>query len=216
MAKSLEERLSTNMGLKTKLLIATRSKGKFPEIVEELKDLPLEFLSLNDVQELPHDFAVEEPAMTFEGNAIIKAMTFGSKTGLLTLADDSGLEVDALLGRPGVYSSRYASGMDEDRYGKLLKEMENIPEGKRGAQFRCLVAIFDPKREKIRTGEGIVRGRILREPRGSHGFGYDPIFYNEVFGKTNAELSLKEKNSISHRGIALKKAREILQKEFLD
>src|SRR3989338_425353 len=107
-----------------KLLIATRNGGKFPEIISKLKGLNLQFLNLNDISDLPPDFEVEEPAMTFEGNAIIKAMTLGKKTGLVTLADDSGLEVDALDGRPGVFSARYASGSEIDRCRKLLDELK--------------------------------------------------------------------------------------------
>lgn len=200
---------------KKKLLIATRSKGKFPEIVFALKELPFEFLNLNDILGLPPGYEVEEPAMTFEGNAIVKAVALGAKTGFLTLADDSGLEVDALGGRPGVFSARYAPGTDEDRYRKLLGELQGIPEEQRGAQFRCVIALHDPSREKLRTCEGVYRGVILCEPRGENGFGYDPVFYNAELGKTNAEMSTEEKNAVSHRGRALMRACEILQKEFL-
>ncbi len=198
-----------------KLLIATRSKGKFPEIAFELRNLPLELLNLNDIQSLPPNYEVEESALTFEGNAIIKAMTIGKNTQLMVLADDSGLEVDALNGRPGVYSARYATGTDQDRYEKLLSELENVPDDKLGAQFHCVIAIYDPATDRIRTCEGIYRGKIIREPRGSHGFGYDPIFFNETLNKTNAEMTTEEKNSVSHRGVALKKTRAILKTDFL-
>jgi len=197
-----------------KLLIATRSKGKFPEIVSELKGLPFEFLSLNDIPELSPDFEVEEPAQTFEGNAIIKAMTLGSKTGLLTLAEDSGLEIDALSGNPGVYSARYAPGTDEDRYKKLLSELKGVPEEKRTARFRTVIAFYDPENNKIRTCEGVYEGRIAFEPKGTNGFGYDPVFYNETLGKTNAQMTIEEKNKVSHRGQALRNAKEILIKDF--
>jgi len=197
-----------------KLLIATRNKGKFSEIVSKLNGLPFEFLNLNDAPSLPPGYDVEEPAATFEGNAIIKAMTLGKKTGLLALADDSGLKVDALGGRPGVYSARYAPGTDEDRYRKLLGELKNTPDDKRGAQFHSVIAIYNPSTDKVRTCEGIYRGRIIREPKGTNGFGFDPVFWNESLGKTNAEMSVEEKNSVSHRGMALAKAREILEKEF--
>lgn len=198
-----------------KILIATRNKGKFSEIFSKLSGFGFELLSLNDIKKLPIDYEVEEPAMTFEGNAIIKAMTLGKKTGFITLADDSGLEVDALNGRPGVYSARYAPGTDRDRYEKLLNELKDVPDNKLSAQFRCVIAIYNPNNDKIRTCEGIYRGHLTREPRGNNGFGYDPIFYNDKLEKTNAEMSMDEKNQMSHRGLALEKAREILVKEFI-
>lgn len=196
-----------------KLLIATRNKGKLEEIRLELHDLPFEVVGLEEAG-VPKEFDVEEPAMTMEGNAIIKAMTYGRKTGLLTLAEDAGLEVDALYGRPGVLSARYAPGTDEDRYRKLLEELKEVSDDKLGAQFRAVVAIYNPASEKIRTCEGIYRGVITREPKGMNGFGYDPIFYNTELKKTNAEMTKKEKNLVSHRGMALRMAKLILN-EFL-
>ena len=197
------------------LLIATRSKGKYPEIVAALKGIAFDLLSLNDLPDLPADYNVEEPANTFEGNAIIKAMTVGKKTGLLTLADDSGLEVDALGGRPGVFSARYTPGTDRDRYEKLLSEMLGIPDNLRTARFRTIIAIYDPATDKIRLTEGVFEGRILREPVGEHGFGFDPVFYSDEVGKTNAQLTVDEKNAIDHRGKALRMAKEILHTDFL-
>jgi len=199
---------------KRKLLIATRSKGKFPEIVTKLEGLPFEFLNLNDIPELPKDYEVEEPGATFEGNAIIKAMTLGIKTGLLSLAEDAGLQVDALDGRPGVYTARYAPGTDEDRYMKLLGELEGIPEEKRTARFVAVIVIYDPETQKIRTCEGRYEGRITQEPVGDNGFGYDPVFYNVELGKTNAQMTIEEKNKVSHRGKALEEAETILKEEF--
>jgi XTP/dITP diphosphohydrolase len=193
-----------------KLLVATRSKGKLLEIQAEFKDLPFELINLSDLN-FPE---VEEPAMTLEGNAIIKAMTYGKRAGFLTLADDSGLEVDALGGRPGVLTARYAEGIDQDRYMKLLKEMEAVPEEKRTARFRAVVAIYDPITEKIRTCQGVYEGKITIEPTGSNGFGYDPVFFSTKLQKTSATLSITEKNSVSHRGEALRKAHEILITEF--
>ncbi len=198
-----------------KLLIVTRSKGKFPEIIALLEDLPFHFLNLKDIPELPDNFEVEEPAMTFEGNATIKAMTLGKKTGLLTLAEDAGLEVDALDGRPGVYSARYAPGTDADRYMKLLSVLDKVPEEKRTARYRAVIAIYDPNNDKVRTCEGSTEGKIMKEPKGTGGFGYDPIFFSSELNKTFAEMTIEEKNSISHRGKATRKAREILKEYFL-
>ncbi|MEN9557784.1 MAG: hypothetical protein RL141_153 [Candidatus Parcubacteria bacterium] len=198
-----------------KLLIGTHSKGKFPEIVHALQGMPFEYLNLDDAPGLPPGFEVEEPGMTFEGNAIIKAMTLGKRTGILTLAEDAGLQVDALDGRPGVYTARYAPGSDEDRWRKLLGELEATPDEKRTARFRAVVAIYDPTTDKIRTCEGVYEGRILRAPQGSGGFGYDPVFYHEPLGKTSAQMTLEEKTSVSHRGKALQIAKEILMKDFV-
>jgi XTP/dITP diphosphohydrolase len=197
------------------LLLATRSHGKFPEIVTALNGLPLQFMNLNDISQLPSGYEVEEPASSFEGNAIIKAMTLGYKTGLLTLADDSGLEVDALGGRPGVYSARYAPGSDEDRRNKLLAELKDVPEPRRTARFRAFIAIFDPATCKIRTCSGTYEGRITNAPVGSHGFGYDPIFFSVEKKKTSSEMTVDEKNSVSHRGVALREARKIIAEVFL-
>jgi XTP/dITP diphosphohydrolase len=201
--------------MRKELVIATRNKGKFAEIVAELKDLPFEFFSLDDRKEISQDFSVSETASTFEGNAILKATTIGKMTKILTLSDDSGLEVDALGGRPGVLSARYVHGTDEDRFRKLLKELKDVPDEKRGAQFHAVIALYDPAAEKIRTCEGICRGIITREPQGNGGFGYDPVFYHEGLGKTIAQMSLEEKNKVSHRGLALYKVRKILVKDFL-
>lgn len=195
------------------LLVATRNKGKIPEITAALSGMPFQILSLEDAK-VPADFEVEEIGQTFEGNALIKAFRYGEKSGKLTLAEDSGLEVDTLNGRPGVLSSRYAPGSDEDRYKKLLSELAGIPYDERGAQFRAVVAIYDPESNRIRTCEGIMRGHIVGEPRGSNGFGYDPVFYSDEMDKTGGEMTLAEKNRVSHRGRALIKARELLTKDF--
>src|SRR3989344_9119233 len=197
------------------LLIATRNKGKWPEIVAGLAGMPFRLVSPDDAG-VPTDFTAEESATTFEGNALIKAFVFGKHSGKLTLAEDAGLEVDTLGGRPGVMSVRYAKGSDEDRYRKLLSELSGIPYAERGAQFRVVVALYDPERgDKVRTCEGIVQGHIVGEPRGSNGFGYDPIFYSDELGKTSGEMTLIEKNRVSHRGRALAKAREILLAQFV-
>jgi XTP/dITP diphosphohydrolase len=196
------------------LLIATRNPGKYREITAALQGLPLTWLSLDDISRLSPDFTVEESAMTLEGNAIIKAMTYGHLTGNLTLADDAGLEVDALNGRPGVHSARYAPGTDADRCSALLKELHDVPEHARGAQFRTVIAIYDPASNNIRTCEGVYGGILLREPQGQNGFGYDPIFYDPNAGKTAADMTVDEKNTVSHRGRALQAARALLRKEL--
>lgn len=192
-----------------KLLIGTHSKGKFPEIKKILQGLPYKIINL---VEAGIDFEVEETGKTFRANAILKARAYGKITGFLTLAEDAGLEVDALNGAPGVYSNRYYPGTDEDRYRFLLKNLEGVPEKKRIARFKAVVAIFDPKTDKIKTCQGIMEGRITTSPRGRHGFGYDPVFYNPKLKKRSAELTIQEKNKISHRGKAWRKARGILEK----
>jgi len=199
-----------------KLLIATQNKGKVIEIREALKGLDLELVSLADLGEFlgrrvaPEELEVEETAETFEGNALIKAIILGNRFGMLTLADDSGLEVDALGGRPGVYSARYCAGSDEDRYRKLLKELKDVPEKERTARFVAVVAVYDPQKEQARTWRGVNEGQIATEPRGTGGFGYDPVFYLPSLDKTEAEITLQEKDQVSHRGRALRKARDFL------
>lgn len=196
-----------------KLLIATRNQGKIKEMLADLVGLDFEVVGLDEAG-VPKEFTAEESAMTMEGNAILKAITYGMRTGLLMLADDAGLEVDALEGRPGIFSARYVPGTDEDRYRKVLEELRDVPDGKRSARLRTVVAIFDPTTTKVRTCEGVYNGIIAREPQGAQGFGYDPIFWNEEKQKTNAQMSPEEKNSVSHRGQALAKAKKILVEEF--
>lgn len=195
------------------IVIATRNTDKFAEIVAALGGMPFTVLDLEGAG-IPGDFEPEEIAQTFEGNALIKAFFYGKKSGKLTLAEDSGLEVDTLQGRPGVLSSRYASGDDKARYEKLLHELVGIPYEERGAQFRTVAALYDPEHEKIRTCEGVVRGHIVGEARGGGGFGYDPVFYFDDLGKTFGEASATEKSKVSHRGRALATMREILTKDF--
>jgi XTP/dITP diphosphohydrolase len=194
------------------VVIATRNPGKFREIKAILSSLPLKFLSLEDFPDLPE---VVEDGATFAENAGKKARTIADITGRLTIADDSGLVVDALQGRPGVFSSRYAGekATDRKRCQKLLEEMASIPEGKRQARFACAMAIALPD-GRMEVVEGECRGRITFTPRGKRGFGYDPIFFVPEFGKTMAELAPEEKNRISHRGRALEKLKALLP-EFL-
>ena len=195
---------------KIEVVIATRNPGKFREIKEILGPLGLEVLSLRDFPEIPE---ILEDGQTFEENAVKKAAAISQQTGRVAIADDSGLAVDALQGRPGVFSSRYAgeNASDADRYRKLLKEMGGVPEGQRGAAFMCSVAIASPN-GKIEVVKGECRGKIALAPKGNHGFGYDPVFYFPELGKTMAELEPEVKNRISHRARALEKLKSILPK----
>ncbi|MGH9754617.1 MAG: RdgB/HAM1 family non-canonical purine NTP pyrophosphatase [Blastocatellia bacterium] len=204
------------------LLIATSNKGKVAEIASLLEGLDCRVIGLENLPRVPPP--VEETGTTFVENALIKADYYHAASGLLTLADDSGLEVDALDGRPGVYSARYGSeGMSSDRQiALLLEEMKDAPEEKRTARFVCVVAlvgmageISDERpdgalidaavRPQIRqTFEGRCEGRIAFAPRGAGGFGYEPNFIDAELGRTFAELSPEEKSSRSHRGRALR------------
>lgn len=195
------------------LLIATGNAGKLREIREALGEAPFKIKSLADFHESVR-VDVEETGVTFEENAILKAKTYAMRTGMLTLAEDSGLEVEALGGRPGVLTARYAPGSDEDRYRKLLDEMKDVPDEKRTARFIAVVAIYDPAGGKTRTCRGEYRGHITRAPQGSGGFGYDPIFFSDELEKTGAEMSAAEKSSVSYRGRAIAKSREILLADF--
>ncbi len=188
-----------------KLLIATHNAGKIREYQTLLADLPLEVISL---AEAGVDWDVEETGRTFTENAILKASTYARATDLWTWADDSGLEVDALNGAPGVYSARYAGSgaSDRDRYLKLIRELQALGSVDRSARFRCVVAICLPNGETLTT-EGAVEGRIIDAPRGSHGFGYDPVFLLPGEGVTMAELDQEAKNRISHRGQAARAAK---------
>lgn len=196
------------------LLIATRNMGKFPEMVNGLSGLPFAMKSAREVAALD-SFEPEETGATFEENAILKATEYGEKAGMLTIADDSGVEVDALGGEPGVKSARYVAGSDTDRYEAVLTKMVDVPNEKRTARFVSVIAVYDPLTKKIETTRGECTGHVLREPRGERGFGYDPIFYVDEIGKTFAEASLEEKQRIDHRGKALKLIREQLLTTFV-
>jgi XTP/dITP diphosphohydrolase len=179
------------------LLVATTNAGKLREFGAQVQGLTLR--SLRDFPGVP---TVEEDAQTFEGNAQKKAVEYARATGLATLADDSGLCVDALGGRPGVYSARYVEGSDADRVAALLRELEGVPEARRGAAFVCALALAMPD-GKVVTELGECRGRIALSPSGEGGFGYDPIFLLPELGKTFAQLTVTEKGPRSHRGRAL-------------
>jgi XTP/dITP diphosphohydrolase len=196
-----------------KLLLATNNKGKVREYRHMLNDLPVELVLPT---EAGINTEVEEVGESLEENARLKAVTLARQSKLLTLADDSGLEVDALGGEPGRLSARYAGegASDEDRVNYLLKKLEGVPEGERSAHFRCVIAIAQPDGEaELCSGE--CKGVIALEPRGGAGFGYDPVFYLPELAKTMAELTLEEKNKVSHRGRAAREAIKLLRRDYL-
>ena len=195
-----------------KLLIATHNKGKKAEYTHIFRDLGIELLSLAN---LAVDTAIEETGKTYAENALLKARSHAADTGLVTLADDSGLDVDALDGAPGIYSARYAGeeASDRDRYQLLLRNLESVPDERRTARFRCAIALVWPDGREM-VVEGACEGCIAHEPRGENGFGYDPVFFVPDYECTMAELPPEVKNRISHRARAAVKAREILRRSL--
>jgi len=191
------------------LFLATRNEGKIREIRELLQGCKISLASLRDYPDAP---GVVENGEAYRDNALKKARFFAKWTGKLTLADDSGLEVDYLKGRPGVFSARYAGdgGDDRENNRRLLRELKGLPPQKRGAVFKCVMALVAPWGDE-EVVEGECRGRIGLEERGKRGFGYDPIFVIPRYGKTVAELTIAEKNRLSHRGKALRKLKRILK-----
>jgi XTP/dITP diphosphohydrolase len=194
------------------IVIASKNTGKIAEIAAALKHLPVKVLSLAEFGEIPE--AVEDGA-TFLENALIKARYYAARTGKACLADDSGLEVDALQGAPGVYSARYAgeNAIDADNNRKLLAALSHVQPAERTARFRCVLAFVDDQKPAI-TADGTCEGVILEELRGAGGFGYDPLFYIPDLDRTLAEIALAEKNAISHRGAALRNMAVRLQEYF--
>jgi len=192
-----------------KILLATQNQGKVRELQELLTDEDIEVLSLQDI---PDWEEVEETGKTFAENAALKASAALHRTGLIALADDSGLEVDALDGWPGVYSARFSGEPkdDERNNDKLLHLLESIPDDQRIARFRCALVIATPDGKEYLT-EGSVEGRILTQRRGKGGFGYDPLFFVSEFARTMAELNLAQKNKLSHRAQAFRKVIPILR-----
>ncbi len=190
------------------LVIATRNAGKLREFRRMFDRLPLRMAGLDD---LGVEIEIEETGATFEENATLKAQGYMRATGHLTLADDSGLEVDALDGEPGVHSARYAGpdGTDEERTEKLLRRLNGVSAERRTARYRVVLALADPARpdEPPITVHGVSEGRIADAPAGDNGFGYDPVFYVDRYRRTMAQLSADEKDAISHRGVA---AREMV------
>lgn len=187
-----------------RLLIATHNPGKLSELTWLLGDVPFDLVSLADVG-IRHQ--VDETGETFEQNAALKAETYARLSGLPTLADDSGLEVDALEGEPGVRSARYAGDdvSDADRIALLLRKLDDIPECGRTARFKCVIAVAWPG-GPLELHSGACEGKILDAPRGSSGFGYDPVFLVSAIGNSMAELATAQKNQVSHRGAAARKA----------
>jgi len=190
-----------------KIVLATHNHDKEIELQHSLQGLGVEICSLS---EYPDIGDIEETGTTLLENSLLKAHTVHDRTGLPAIADDTGLEVDALDGAPGVYSARFA-GADatyEDNLNKLLSVMEGVSDDMRSARFRTVISFVDEIQEL--WTEGFIEGRITEDPRGNMGFGYDPVFYVPRLEKTFAELSTAEKNKISHRGLALQKLRKIL------
>ena len=186
-----------------KVVLASKNKHKLVEISKITEKFGIELVLQS---ELGIDIDVEETGTTFEENSFIKAEAVMKATGLPALADDSGIAVDALNGEPGVYSARYGFDDTLDDWGRLellLKNTEHVPDGQRQAQFVCVITMVTPDGKTIQA-RGEIHGELTREARGENGFGYDPIFYYPPFGKTTAELSSEEKNSVSHRGNALR------------
>ncbi len=191
------------------LVLATRNPDKARELATLLSNMGIRIRTLADFPEAPE---VEEDGDTCRDNAIKKAVTIAKVTGVVAVADDTGLEVDALDGRPGVHAARYAGegATYEDNCRKLLKELSGVPTEKRRARFITVAAIAKPGGE-VEVAEGMLEGQITEVPIGEKGFGYDPVFLVPTLGKTLAELNAEEKNSISHRARAFRKAKDLLR-----
>ncbi|MEW6662819.1 MAG: XTP/dITP diphosphatase [Bacillota bacterium] len=192
------------------LVLATRNKGKLAEFRDLLKDYPVHIMSLGDFPDIPE---IEETGVSFAENALIKAGTVAKATGLLAVADDSGLEVDCLDGAPGVHSARFAGEPKNEQRNneKLVTLLRDVPKERRRARFRCVLAVVTSEGQEF-LAEGACEGVINLEPRGSHGFGYDPLFFLPEFGQTMAELDPEIKNRISHRARAFQAVKKVLVK----
>jgi XTP/dITP diphosphohydrolase len=183
------------------ILVATSNPNKLCEILEVMSDLPVRWRTLSDLSPMP---APVEDGDTFEANAAGKAMYYAACSGLWTLADDSGLEVDALHGAPGVHSARYAGPQQDSaaNNAKLIAALAGVPSERRTARFRCAIAVAGEGRVLV-SASGMIEGVIVDEPRGTNGFGYDPHFFVPRFGMTTAQMEPAAKNAVSHRGLAL-------------
>lgn len=203
--------------MKQEILIATENRGKADEIRDIFSNTGFDVKFLYELKHKVKDLEIQESAKSFEGNALIKAIIVGDILQMVTLADDSGLCVDALNGKPGVYSSRYSEEkIDAANNAKVLSEMNGLSMEERNCHYNCTVAIYDPKTKFIETVSGIWEGRIAAEPRGTWSFGYAPIFLSKEFDykKTNAELLRENVIDINHRGKAFRQAIEKLE-EYL-
>src|SRR5215470_10342128 len=191
------------------LVLATGNRAKAREMKALLADLPVRILDLSDFPEVA---LPPEGETSYAENALGKARAVAAATGHMALADDSGIEVDALHGRPGVLSARYGGAglTDPERCRVMLEEMAGVPAERRGARFRCLIAIVSPREGRETTVEGVVEGVLLKAPRGAGGFGYDPIFFYPPLDQSFAEISAEEKNRVSHRAQACRRARQWL------
>jgi XTP/dITP diphosphohydrolase len=197
---------------KTEILLGTRNHGKIAEYRSLFRGMPTKLLSFYDFPEMP---TVVENGKTFQENALKKAKTIAKKSGRLAVSDDSGLEVDFLNGKPGVLSARFSGDKATDRENtrRVLKLLESAPWEERDARFVCVICIADPK-GKTSSASGVCSGKISFEMRGTHGFGYDPIFVPDGYTRTMAELGLGIKNKISHRALAMERFQDLL-KEFI-
>ncbi|HRQ39037.1 MAG TPA: XTP/dITP diphosphatase [Chloroflexota bacterium] len=193
-----------------KLLVATHNKGKVREFAEMMQDMDIAWLGLDEVG-VTED--VPETGNTFRENAVLKAVTYAQMRGLLTLADDSGLEIDALGGAPGVYSARYGGTelTHAGRYELVLQQLAHVPESARTARFRCVIVVADAHGRILAEADGVCEGLIAHSPAGSGGFGYDPVFFMPEMGKTMAQLSSAEKHQVSHRGRAMRQLEPLLR-----
>ncbi|MEO7019129.1 MAG: XTP/dITP diphosphatase [Ktedonobacteraceae bacterium] len=191
------------------LLLATTNEHKLNEFRVIFRELPFQVLSLRDVQ---IDIDVEETGTTFAENALLKARFYAQTANMLALADDSGLEIDALGGAPGIYSARFAGreASYAERFRLILARLQDIPPSQRTARFRCAIALAEPS-GYTQVVEGTIEGLIAEGPRGENGFGYDPLFLVPELGQTTAEMTPEQKNQISHRGRAAEAARRLLE-----